>query len=123
MTPHDWDLLRQFDAGEEAALAAMRERVFRQARRRYPVWPYAAAAAVLLAALLGYGWMPSAAPVELIAYSIAPPAAPEVSLMKTKPILRAAAIPKREPAEPLVIKLVTGDPDVVIYLVSNGAAE
>ena len=117
MTPHDWELLRELDPAERAALAAMRAHVLERVNRRRVWWPYAAAAAILIA---GFFAFPRVPPAEQLAIVIPAPRAPEVRLT---PAPRPAVIAKRQPLEPFVLKLVTADPDVVIYLVSNGAAE
>ena len=121
MTPRDWDLLRELDPAEQAALAEMRLNVLSRVERRRAWPPYlAAAAAVLIAVFLGIPRMP---PAESLSLVVPAPRAPEVRLTAVAPPPRARAVPKPGPTEPFVLKLVTADPDVIIYLVSNGAAE
>ena len=131
----------------EAALAAVRTRVWSElAPRRRPLWRspwvYGLAAAALLLAMV---WMRPAGPrrrVEAPAKQIAiapPPPAPE-PVVERAPVrvVRVGARARRrhlaKPAgpplvavspdeKPLVVKMVTEDPDVVIYWITDTRGE
>jgi anti-sigma factor RsiW len=111
-----------------AAFTALRARVLEQlARERRPPWRLAwivplVAAAVLTVTLV----LPRR--VAPIRTAVTPPPAPlfePVAPATEEPITpkrppRARRLPKpRAPAEPLMVKLITDDPDVVIYWIPN----
>jgi hypothetical protein len=109
----------------EAHLAAVRARVLarvRRDRRRVWVWGLVGVAAALLLALLPARREIPAPPVAVLAH----PPAPVVALTPARVEHHARHI-KKPPrtqiaaaAEPVVIKLLTDDPDVVIYWISDG---
>jgi hypothetical protein len=90
-------------------------------RRRYGWAAFAAtaaAASVLIAVMVSM----LSRPVETISVTLRAPAAPVVTLPvargKAQP-LRRPGKPAAPPAEPIVVKLVTDDPDVVIYWITD----
>lgn len=117
------------EAIADAHFAAVRARVLAQIdsrpRRRWP-WAAALAASAVLFVLLLYRPAPVPPPPPLVA--IAAPPAPSVarrpnrSLTVAAPVkkhvrTRAASVSERFPAstEPITVKLLTDDPNVVIY--------
>jgi hypothetical protein len=127
---------------DAAALAAVRWRVTqsldeaRPARRFAPVWAFPAAAAVAALAVLLLGRRPersaetppvaqgpavASAPPSLPAPPAAPagraPVAPRRAVARAgaRPVAPRAAPARIERQSDLVIKLVTSDPDIVIY--------
>ncbi len=103
------------------ALAAMREDVMpvrvQKQPRRWP-WVLAAAAAALIALSLSYSRKPEAVPVQMAVLHppTAAPVLPRIPQPKPHPIRHAVRPAKPvEADEPLTIKLLTDDPDVVIY--------
>ena len=125
------DLAREIRANAEA-LAALRGEEFAAKPfvrpRRFPwVWGVAAAAALVLGI-----WLPRlferqviVAPevIPAVAEVQVEPPAPEPAITKrTQPVRRVKArptpqevLPVEEPAQPLMVKILTPDPDVVIY--------
>jgi hypothetical protein len=121
------------DAVPDAAYVAVRARVLDQVRgerRRWWRWwlGAAAAACAVIVVLLSWRTVTSVAPPPRVALT-APPA-PEVKVSVKPPLDRprrlsrgrhrvqaavATAKPAIDPAEPLLIKLMTDDPDIVIY--------
>ena len=111
------------EALDQTLLDGVRRRVMaRVAERRAPapfdwwrVW--APAAAVVAAVLAVWLWprVPEVAPPRVMSAAIPPaPAAP--ALVWPRPVRRAAAVTTAAPAaEPLLMRIVTNDPDVVIY--------
>ena len=121
------DLLKE--AHEEpiaaADYAAVRARVMSElARRSRPWWPLgrvwaaAASAAVLLVAAR-VDWSPNVEPLPAVA--LAYPAAPEVRKVTPRP-QRALKAPKTK-GESLLVRVVTDDPDVVIYWIADAKGE
>jgi anti-sigma factor RsiW len=116
----------RMDFVEESSLQEVRAGVLNQLRtqRKKAAWPWYAVAAMLLAGLLA-GWLwraRTAAPPEVQprAAVITPPTLAAVPARPQR--VRIARVSKhhRHPApafqsEPLVVKIVTDDPQVVIY--------
>ena len=126
------ELAREIRANAEA-LAALRgeelaARPFVQPRRARPwIWGLAAAAALVLGI-----WLPRMLDRQVVVVpevtpavteaQVEPPApAPEIT-KRTQAVRRAQArpapqevLPVEEPAQPLLVKMLTPDPDVVIY--------
>lgn len=112
---------------DETALREVRARVLAQVaaerpRAAFPVWRWAAAAACL-AAISGTGYVipkfaavvppPGPGPVAVVRPAVPPPA-------DRAPVARAVRVRRPKPpamkaTEPLLVKLVTDDPNVVIY--------
>jgi anti-sigma factor RsiW len=120
------DLLREAHAEPiaPAAFTAVRARVMeRLERRRRRVWLYAAAAVLLLAVALYFAPRRPPAPVVVAVVPPAPVpiplvAAPAPASRRPRPVRH----PKPHPARPLVteagpemVRLMTDDPNVVIY--------
>jgi len=120
---------------EEAHFAAVRARVLSELERgpargwRRP-WAYAMVAAALLLAIALWP-RPSArivapappAPVAAVArvQPAGPVAAPAVH-HRTRP-RKIVLVKAEEPAEPLVVKLLTDDPNVIIYWITDSKGE
>lgn len=110
---------------EAAHFAAVRARVLGElecgrAGRWRQAWvcAMAAAAAVLLIAV----WPRMAVPMPPA------PAAPAVARFEpaartVRPRPRKVAVQEEEPAEPMVVKLLTNDPNVVIYWITSSKGE
>lgn len=112
----------------DAHFAAVRARVLAQIdarRRRRWLWAAAFTTAAVLLALFSYKPAPiPRPPLVAVAAPPAPPLAqrPNRSLTVAAPVkrhavTRAASLSKRylPPPEPITVKLITDDPDVVIY--------
>lgn len=108
-----------------ADYAALRARVLAELdRRRKPLWRWAwipALAAALLLVLFWTGRHPPVPPPQL---AVTPPPAPPISLPELPPAPKPVARvhrrkPSPPPAEPLLVRLVTDNPDVVIYWIAN----
>lgn len=103
-----------------AALAELRNEVVpvRAPRRRWP-WVAAVAAAAAITAMIAWPVPPAPAPAEPVAVLQQPSAAPVLPpVAKAAPVQRARPArpkPAPQPAEPLMVKFFTDDPDVVIY--------
>jgi len=107
---------------DPAVLAAVRARVMERVMAPRRIWGWrvalaAVAAAVVLVALLEREPVRPIAPLPKLQVPAAVPPPP--------PVVRAALPPKRrarprvaEP-EPLVVKIVTDDPDIVIYWIAD----
>ena len=131
----DLELLREAhrEPLEEAHYAAVRARVLAElGRNRRPVWRWmwvgglvaAAAAAVLLL------WPRAVQTPERIEIAAIRPAAPQIEEPRPAhvthprrairaPSFAAVSEPERHPAEPLVVKLLTDDPNVIIYWIAD----
>ena len=107
---------------EDVMAAHVRQRVLAQlavsetvASRRY--WAWALAGAVLLAAILTLPWrMEKQAPLARV--ENAPPKvaeAPPAVAKAQRPVARRHHRAKPRPGEPLLVQLVTDDPNIVIY--------
>lgn len=132
----------------EIVLARVRTRVMARASARGRWRPVAAAAAVFLAVAAGALWrlLPgetAGPPTWAEVRKFMPmPAAPEVSRARRLPAAKPArgrspappgrsrrsshrepAPPPEQRAEPLVVKLYTDDPEVVIYWIVNGTGD
>jgi hypothetical protein len=117
----------------DAHFAAVRARVLGELQRRpAPRWRFAWVCALAGAfALLLLAWWP--APEErLVITTPNAPAAPAVAPVGAKRALRrprkveakaAKPLVRPEPAEPLVVKLLTDDPNVVIYWITGTKGE
>lgn len=97
------------------ALAAMRGDVIpvRRAVRRWP-WVAAVAAAAVLVAGVFYEPTP-AEPARVVVVQPEPVAPTPPVPVRAIPAHRARAVKPAAPAEPLLVKFLTDDPDVVIY--------
>ena len=121
---------------EEAHFAAVRARVLAQIEsapaRWWKVWAYVLAAAVLAAMLLvavrpGARPVPATPKMALVTpQPVQMPVAPLVSEAPDKAVVPALPRPRlrpvvqqQEPAETLTVKLVTDNPDVVIYWIAE----
>lgn len=86
---------------------------FRTPRRR---WAYgfvsAAAAAIIAVALLAHRAPPAARPAPPVEAVVRQP--PSLPAPEPPPVRKTVAVPPRK-VEPLKIKMLTSDPDVVIY--------
>jgi hypothetical protein len=112
------------EAIDPALLDAVRARVLSRiaAPRRAPWWwlaaPAAACALVLLAVTLGP--VPDIAPPPRAAVRIpAAPEAPQIVWAKPRPRAEYASVPKQA----LLIKILTDDPNVVIYCIVDSPKE
>jgi anti-sigma factor RsiW len=123
------------DEADDASLDEIRARVMANLRaepqpRRSWRWAYAAAAALALVAVT---WLfrPQYTPPELPRPVIAVPPVPSLAALPHRP---AQAVRRRRPrpvpalhgqrsAEPLVVKLETSDPDVVIYWIIDSKGD
>lgn len=116
---------------DEFAAAAVRRRVIAELRgRRTRLWPVfaAIAAAVLVTISVGAMWrmrqgpatltyVPPAPPVEHVAVPHVPP----VPVLDTARHIHPRVVPKaeREREEPILVKLETDDPTIVIYWITD----
>lgn len=101
-----------------SALAAMRAEVMpvRRARR----WPWMVAAAAVAVAAIGLSYRPTPVVVPAQVAMVQPVAAvapvlPAPAAVKPKPVSRPRPVKPAPLAEPLLVKFLTDDPDVVIY--------
>lgn len=135
MTNWDW---KDRDAFTGADFAEVRARVMSEVgRRRRHVWMAYAAAAAAMVVIVGAVWIwrlsrvVEKPPVARTAPHWAPP--PPIVVPRMQAVIHAAR-PKRRPvqparpvapSEPLMVKLETSDPDVVIYWIveSKGDSE
>jgi len=109
---------------EPAAFAAVRARVLAQLEpKRRPAWRWAW---VPVLAALGIVWLlVRPAPVEPLRVAIAPPPAPKLEIPAApsaprKPLVRVHRARKLPPPPgPLMVKLITDDPNVVIYWIAD----
>jgi len=100
-----------------SALAAMREDVMPvRIRRRWP-WLVAVAAVLIAGIGLSYRSAPVVAPPQVAAIQLpsAAPVLPQPVIAKPVPVRRLRPVKPAQPAEPLLVKFLTDDPDVVIY--------
>jgi hypothetical protein len=93
---------------EDLRLNAVALREMRVRPRMHWVWALAAAAAIVLAIGLWHGKPPEKLPERAAAAKIVGPTRTPVA-----PVKRVRK--KRQPPEPLRVKMFTSDPDVVIY--------
>ena len=93
------------DSPPEWALAEVRERVLRP--RRW--WPWLVPVPVMIAVAVMTMRLPDVLPLTV---KLPAPPAPQVAVSKPAPVIRRA--PKPRPPD-LFVKLVTDDPDVVIF--------
>jgi len=107
---------------EDMMAANVRRRVLarlpvEQAGTAHGYWAWALAAAVLLAAILTLPWrMEKQAPLARV--ENAPPKvaeAPPAVAKAQRPVARRHHRAKPQPSEPLLVQLVTDDPNIVIY--------
>lgn len=119
------------DVPAEAHFAAVRARVLAQLEReRRPLWRRAwvygiaalAAAVLTVVAVRPSRWVVEPLPEVTILHA---PAAPEVYPMPPRPqqVARVAHRSRVKPGEPLMVKLITDNPDVVIYWISETKGE
>jgi anti-sigma factor RsiW len=115
----------RMDFVEESALHEVRAAVLNQLSipRKTVAWPKYAVAAMLLIGLWAAGWLWRAhtlAPLDLqpIAALIAPPplaTVPPPQRSHTTVVRHRPPLAPRFQSEPLVVKMITDDPQVVIY--------
>ena len=134
------ELLREIHAEPVAPahFAAVRSRVLAEIERppRQPawVWGLAAAAAIALLVMRGAGLRPARhvqprAPLMAAVASSQPPAVTAAAKTRMPPIDRAGrkarlrAVPTAPPAPPLLVKLTTDDPNVIIYWIADQKGE
>ncbi|HXB72571.1 MAG TPA: zf-HC2 domain-containing protein [Candidatus Acidoferrales bacterium] len=110
-----------------AAYTAVRGRVMAELAAGRRVWwrwagGLAAAAAIVIMVALAVWPEPRVAPLPRIALAIPP--APELHLtlaphaFRAAPLSRAARVSKRSP-QPLLVRLITDDPNIVIYWIAD----
>ena len=109
-----------------ADYAAVRARVMNElARRARPwwshgwVWGLAAAGVALLAVATNVDWRPRVEPMPVVA--LAHPAAPEVRKAARRPPI--ARETRKAKGEALLVRMLTDDPDVVIYWIAGPKGE
>jgi hypothetical protein len=107
-----------------SALAAMRDEVMPE-RRGSRRWPFVAAALAAAAMVAMMVWPRGEDPAASAAPPVRVNALPSVPLPvpapeKPTPVQRAKPKPKPKPTEPLLVKMLTDDPEVVIYWVIEG---
>jgi hypothetical protein len=99
---------------EEMRLNAVALGEMRARPRIYWEWALAAAAAIVMA--VGLWRTPSKKPAERAAAAkIVGPTIQESMSAVAAPVKHVRRVRKREPGEPLRVKMFTSDPDVVIY--------
>ena len=123
---HNLAALREFHAEPPAPAdyAAVRARVLAELPGPRRSWRWVWLAPVLAAAIAIAFFVTTPQPVEpphvAVARSPAPPIEIAAPPAPPRRVLRAHRKPKpRRPAEPLVVKLITDDPNVVIYWIAN----
>ena len=128
-------LLREAHADpvEEAHLAAVRARVLseleRGANRRWRLgWVYAMAVAAMV--LLMAVWPRSSKrvavtvpPAPVVAVAQVPRAEPLLPAVRHRHRPRKVVVKAEKPAEPLVVKLLADDPNVIIYWITDSKGE
>ncbi len=108
---------------DERAVAAVRTSVLAAAApRRWPLLVAVAAALVIAIAIGSVQQLRRPAPVPMPVAVIYPPEAPVVR-HTPKPAPEPVRVAAATPSEPMVIKIVTDDPDVVIYWLVEGATD
>ncbi|HBY59273.1 MAG TPA: hypothetical protein DEH78_05595 [Solibacterales bacterium] len=130
MNEHDLDrVLAELAAEEppEEALAQVRVRVRSRVRAARVAWRWATAAAAacvaIAAAVLWTRPVPrSLAPPKAARAAIAPAPQPVLPDYRRPAAARPAKPPRRRVPviEPLTVKLVTADPDVIVYWIVDG---
>jgi len=109
------------EAIEDAMAANVRRRVLArlpvvQAGTAHSYWRWALAAAVLLAAILTLPWQTEKqAPRARVEAPSRVPQAPPAIVNVPRPVARRHHRAKPQPGEPLLVQLVTDDPNIVIY--------
>jgi hypothetical protein len=130
----NWEDCRELlkEAHEEpvapAHYAAVRARVMAELERRErPLWARAwvwAAAAAMAAAVIVGVQVDLRPQLEPPVVALAYPPAPVVVRAATRPVVtRRPVTARRAKAEPLLIKMETDDPDVVIYWIAETGGE
>jgi hypothetical protein len=112
------------EAFEATAVDAMRARTMAALRpERSVLWPlmrYAAAVLIVIGGLVAWK-MQYPAPLPVIRAAVSDPKLAPVTVMK--PSMQQTRRVKKprpaEPREPVVVKLLTDDPDVVIYWITD----
>jgi len=107
---------------DAAEFTSVRSRVIAEIRRERRVWKRLAwVSGVGIAAALAVGvWLqpgPLPAPPSRVAARI--PAAQLVRSVEATPVRRPAAVASRHKREPIVVKLQTADPNIVIYWIAD----
>lgn len=96
-------------------LPSVRGRVMSKIRPRRWIWALAAAAAIVIAMLIPTHRRPVSAPVVSVAGG-APAVTPEAVAKIQSPARKGGGTPRRSARRPtLTVKMLTPDPDVVIY--------
>ncbi len=109
---------------ETTAVDAMRARTMAALRpERSILWPfmrYAAAVLIVIGGLMAWK-MQAPAPLPVMRVAVSDPKVTPVTVMKP-PLQRTRRVKKPRPVEirePVVVKLLTDDPDVVIYWITD----
>jgi hypothetical protein len=117
------EALRNLSVDQEA-LDIVRARVMAELRsRRRSLWAWPVVAAACLAILAAWITLPkfsTPAPPQPVEFA----KAPKLVKWTVKPVHRAARPPRKRPAEvasaePLVVKMLTNDPDVIVIWLFN----
>jgi len=107
------------------ALASMKDEVMPvRSRRRWP-WLVATAAAVLVAVGIAYRPMSVERPVQVAVVPPLPvaPVMPKPVPARPVPVRRIRPAKPAPPTEPMLVKFLTDDPDVVIYWLIDSQGE
>lgn len=118
-------LLAELAAGAAPSTPPIAVTVMRRIRARRYGWAAFGATAAAAAVLIAVQIAALSRPVPAISLALRPPAAPVVTAARhaapaaaVKPRLARRTVPAR-PSEPVVVKLVTDDPNVVIYWLTD----